>query len=391
MTNNMVIYYDVNTNYIYNEFGTIFGAELPKVYLDNTVALEIHYVIDTTAEDPAEWTPWTGLSGIGVSSTLAFDTDYLHAVEGSLSQATSSDDTQIQVTTSIDEVMLNTADTLILYRNDRVPVAVPYQSFIVGDGFITFNLIEPIGESFSAGASVRVPQALLLKVEGDNVDISNAQNGVFIFNAYIMSYRILKALDYSDTDGLSGILEHKITSDGNTINTFHIPFFVANMMDFETTAEIPETSTKLVTTEYVDSKVSAAIGEMSTALIMQYSSDGESWHDTYTLGDVYVRRKTDNDYAVWSGAELLAPVELVVKSIDYTFTTTDGQEAEITFTKEALGISDSTEPNVSLWSVGDNGKIKANDTTYTAMWTTDSLVITYQTTWAAGTWTIKLA
>lgn len=391
MNNNMILYYDVNTNNVYNEAGFLYGVDRPQAYLANTVNLEIHYVTDTVQDNPAEWTPWTGLSGMGVTASLAFDTDYHHAVAGTLQQVASSGDSQISVTASVDPVMLNLEDTLVFYRSNRTPVAVPYTSFIVGDGFITFNLLEPLGEDFAVDTDVRIPLALLLKVSGEDVDISNAANGVFTFNMYLMSYRILKALDYSDIEGLTGVMEHKVMSDGNTVNTFHIPFFVANMMDYESSAEIPPTSNMLVTTDYVDSKVNAIVAEVSGNIITQYSADGVSWHDAFTVGDIYARRKMDNDIAAWSPAELIVPTVLAVKTVDYQFTTTEGQEATVTFTKAELGISGDTESDVSLWSVSDSGKLRVTDTSYTVMWSATTLTITYQTNWTVGTWNIKLS
>ena len=153
--------------------------------------------------------------------------------------------------------------------------------------------------------------------------------------------------------------------------------------------EPPEVQTGYIT----EAAVRALIAGITPTF--QYSADGSTaWHSSYTSGDRF-QRMSVNDGAQWSAAYPIGRSGVIVDNVNYSFTTTAGQTAAITFTKSTLGIATDSEPQLSLWSVIENNgaatKTQINTASYTAAWTADSLTITYYTTWPAGDWIIKLS
>lgn len=140
---------------------------------------------------------------------------------------------------------------------------------------------------------------------------------------------------------------------------------------------------------YLKSEVDALL---QAATVYQFSVDGStSWHDAYASTDKYYRERVDITGSSWSAALPLGRAEVILDTKNYSFSTTDAQAAAINITKTALGIAADSEPQVSLWLVGTGTKTKVADSSYTAVWSADSLTITYYTTWSAGDWILKMS
>ena len=148
------------------------------------------------------------------------------------------------------------------------------------------------------------------------------------------------------------------------------------------------------TAAQVDSLLSGIRTEIYAVPQYQYSADGETnWHSQRAGTDFYYR--TSADGTAWGPAIPMGRFGVIVDNINYAFSTTENQASAVTFLKTALGIAADSEPQLSLWSVVESGgaatKTQINTAGYTAAWASDSLTITYYTTWPAGDWIIKLS
>ena len=237
----IVAYLDVNTNNLYDADGNLYGNSTLATTLGNEFVLELHYVQDiSTSDNPDNWTAWEGLSGMTVSSTLAFDDNYVHAVEATVAESTNAGSPTVKVNVpEISKDILSSSGNLIfnpfgiepedVSPNDTRPVKqiVPYSSFNYISGTVFEFVIEdaqglPLNVVGGENATpVRVSDPLYLFVGTDTIYENNIPDrygeGVFKFPMNINSRKLLKALDYSGAFGVSGTMEHNIYVKRNTI------------------------------------------------------------------------------------------------------------------------------------------------------------------------------
>lgn len=295
MQDKLIIYYYTITNAVFDSAGNLLGNSIVSAFLNNTVTLEIHYVTDTDSDNPEEWGKWTGVAGKAIASSLAMDTDYKHAVKGSLEASLSGQVTSIAV--KADAVSYSYTGTIELTNSSGQKETVEYTSVKYADGVYTFTVNTTLVNTYEIGDSVRIPDDLMLKLEGESVDDSRADEGIFSFNMYLLSNKILESLDYNSVASLQVIAQHKIISEGNIINTFEFPFQINNVLDFGNETEVDEQSLSTIATKaYV-------ISFARVKFVYQYSSDGSSWHDSYQTGDLYFRVRNDISDSVWSDAQ----------------------------------------------------------------------------------------
>ena len=237
----VVAYLDVNTNNLYDANGNLYGNNTLMSTLGNEFTLELHYVKDIpTSENPNNWTVWDGLEGQTVSSTLAFDNDFLHALEGKVSADTAVESTYIQVSIpDVDKDTLSPAGILVInpfeiaFTNPNTgmtinqKVMVNYSSFEFVEGTAdTYKFmitdIDGLEVDVPAGVLVRVSDPMYMLVDSDSIYEANIQprysEGVFKFPMKILSRKLLKALDYSNSSGVSGTLEHNIYIERNNLS-----------------------------------------------------------------------------------------------------------------------------------------------------------------------------
>lgn len=223
---NVVVYFDVNTGNLYNANGDLYGNNTLSTFLDNNFTLELHYVKDTTiSSDPTQWEKWDGLDGQSVSSTLAFDNDFIHAVEGTATEDTTAAATKLSVNVpNINKDTLATSGILVIdpfnsYIQD-IPTEdkiVSYSSFeyITGTTF-SFTLEDSDGLPFDVAANtpVRVADPVYILVNSNEIYEKNIPEqyaeGIFNIPIHAISKKLLKALDYSNSSGVTGTMEHKI-------------------------------------------------------------------------------------------------------------------------------------------------------------------------------------
>lgn len=265
-----VLYYNVIQNKLYNDNGDFMGNTQFNVFFDNVTSVELHYMADTNGNNVSDWVPWTALSGKPIGSSICFDDDYVHAKLGQVYETCVQGSSQIKVTVNLQEQNINFSDVLIVYNEDGSSSSHPYSGYSYENGVYTFDLQSTVSENIIQGQSVRVPQALLLKVNSQDIDNSNASVGIFTFKIKSLSNKLLNRLDYSNTRLISGTFQHQIYSDGKNIATFTFPMSVSNLMDYHGQANVPKDGT-WADKAYVDSKINSnAIVEQTDPI---YSAD----------------------------------------------------------------------------------------------------------------------
>lgn len=265
-----VLYYNVIQNKLYNDNGDFMGNTQFNVFFDNVTSVELHYMADTNGNNVSDWVPWTALSGKPIGSSICFDDDYVHAKLGQVYETCVQGSSQIKVTVNLQEQNVNFSDVLIVYNEDGSSDSYPYSSYSYENGVYTFDLESTVSENITQGQSIRVPQALLLKVNAQDIDNSNASVGIFTFKIKSLSNKLLNRLDYSNTRLISGTFQHQIYSDGKNIATFAFPMSVSNLMDYHGQANVPKDGT-WADKAYVDSKINSnAIVEQTDPI---YSAD----------------------------------------------------------------------------------------------------------------------
>lgn len=235
----VVVYFDVNTGNLYNENGQLYGNNTFCTYLDNSFILELHYVKDiSTNEDPTQWQVWDGLDGKTISSTVAFDNNYTHAVEGAVVSNAAQGSSKVTISVpNINKDTLSSSGNLVFNpfgvdeaisgSDAPVKAIVSYSSFeyLSGNNF-EFTIQDsgglPIAVYGGTNATpVRVSDPLYIFIDSDSIYEENIperySEGVFKIPVDVMSRKLVKAFDYADISGVAGIMEHKIYTKQNSI------------------------------------------------------------------------------------------------------------------------------------------------------------------------------
>lgn len=225
----VVVYLDVNTNNLYDANGQLYGNNTLATFLDNEFTLELHYVQDiSTSSNPEEWAVWDGLKDLTVSSTLAFDDNYLHAVKGTIvaDAEAGSPSVSVDVTDDINKDTLSRYGVLLVnpFGDEEDQLMIPYSSFQQVSG-TTFSFIVDDAQGLEASVTkdspVRVSDPLYMFINANDIYEANIPNryeeGVFKFPVNVMSRKLLNALDYSGSTGVSGTMEHKIYANKTNV------------------------------------------------------------------------------------------------------------------------------------------------------------------------------
>ena len=255
-----ILYYNVNTHDLYDASGAFMGNTPFSVYFDNLISVELHYMEDTSSDSISDWVPWTALEGNTVGSSICFDDEYIHAKTGKIYTNASVGDTSLIVHVSLDSEVVNPTGVLVVYKNDE-SISIPYTGYIENNGIYTFNLQNPLQIQLNQGGQVRVPQALLLKVDSDAVDHSRSSDGIFSFSTRVLSHKLLNKLIYGNSSSVSGTFEHQIVSDGNIVFTVTFAMKVNSLLSYDGQADIPK-SGNWADKAYVDSKIITKTSEL---------------------------------------------------------------------------------------------------------------------------------
>lgn len=234
----VVAYYDVNTNNLYDSSGNWLRNNTLISSLGNDFIFELHYVKDTTnSKNPDNWVVWNGLDGQMVSSTLSFDNDYIHALEGKVIKDYVEGSTSIEVNVShINKDTLSPSGILVVnpfsvsYTNPDSGMTIGkdlninYSSFeLVDTDTYKFTLEDVSGTEadIPAGTIVRVSAPMYMFIDSNSIYEANIQpryeQGVFKFPMNLVSRKLLKTLDYTNLSAVSGTLEHNIYVRKNTL------------------------------------------------------------------------------------------------------------------------------------------------------------------------------
>lgn len=299
---NTILYYDILSNDLYDEAGNLFGNRILDIFLNNHMTLEVHYVAldGSQTDDPASFPIWNGLTGVSVASSVAVDNNMQHAIKGTLAEELSIGSvSSIKVTAA--STTINPTGTIVLIDGAGERLGVPYTAVSYANGAYTFTVSVSLDQAYPAGSTVRVPEALIMKAEGDDIDDSRASQGIFVFKLYALSHKLIELLDYSNTSSISATMQHKIISEGEVIRTFEYELTIRNVLEFENDSYVPAAGPDEVATK------SWVLSFYRSPFEYQFSVDKSEWHDTQTDADRYYRQRIKN-----SGSEYGDPIAMIV-------------------------------------------------------------------------------
>lgn len=299
---NTILYYDILSNDLYDEAGNLFGNRILDIFLNNHMNLEVHYVAldGSQTDDPTSFLIWNGLTGVSVASSVAVDNNMQHAIKGTLAEELSIGSvSSIKVTAA--STTINPTGTIVLIDNAGERLGVPYSAASYANGVHTFTVSVSLDQAYPVGSTVRVPEALIMKAEGDDIDDSRASQGIFVFKLYALSHKLIELLDYSNTSSISATMQHKIISEGEVIRTFEYELTIRNVLEFENDSYVPAAGPDEVATK------SWVLSFYRSPFEYQFSVDKSEWHDTQTDADRYYRQRIKN-----SGSEYGDPIAMIV-------------------------------------------------------------------------------
>lgn len=299
---NTILYYDILSNDLYDEAGNLFGNRILDIFLNNHMNLEIHYVAldGSQTDDPTSFPPWTGLTDVTVASSVAVDNNMQHAIKGVLAEELSIGTvSSIKVTAA--STTINPTGTIVLIDGAGERLGVPYSAASYANGVYTFTVSVSLDQAYPVGSTVRVPEALIMKAEGDDIDDSRASQGIFVFKLYALSHKLIELLDYSNTSSISATMQHKIISEGEVVRTFEYELTIRNVLEFENDSYVPAAGPDEVATK------SWVLSFYRSPFEYQFSVDKSEWHDTQTDVDRYYRQRIKN-----SGSEYGDPIAMIV-------------------------------------------------------------------------------
>lgn len=399
-----IIYIDFTSGDIYDAKGAPFANQNQLIsYLENTEDYEIHYVTDGgTSETPSEWTPYTGFESMSVSSLFAIDNNFISSYEGKNLSAIESGGSvsSISVEVSATERYIPKTGVLVL-RNaggEEQSFAYVSRSAIEKGYAFTLGAAETADYAFEEGATVSVPESLMILAEGDYdaetnavnyVDDSRKSEGIFGVHFLTMSDKLMENFEFTNTESLQLTAEHAILSNGETIKRFQFRIYINKPIAFQRSADVPESNAMGIasqswvlsllrnkfefqfsadgstdwhdiqnqeTDQYYRQRISVVGADWSDAMYIprgpagedgadapklktQYSVDGSTlWHDEYAGGDAYMRTSSDNGES-WSGAIRILGQPGTAGSSSYTY---------VAYASDASGSGFSLTPSDTL-------------------------------------------
>ena len=399
-----IIYIDFTSGDIYDAKGAPFANQNQLIsYLENTEDYEIHYVTDGgTSETPSEWTPYTGFESMSVSSLFAIDNNFISSYEGKNLSAIESGGSvsSISVEVSATERYIPKTGVLVL-RNaggEEQSFAYVSRSAIEKGYAFTLGAAETADYAFEEGATVSVPESLMILAEGDYdaetnavnyVDDSRKSEGIFGVHFLTMSDKLMENFEFTNTESLQLTAEHAILSNGETIKRFQFRIHINKPIAFQRSADVPESNAMGIasrswvlsllrnkfefqfsadgttdwhdiqnqeTDQYYRQRISVVGADWSDAMYIprgpagedgtpapelktQYSVDGSTlWHDEYAEDDAYMRTSSDNGGS-WSGAIRILGQQGTAGTSSYTY---------VAYASDASGSGFSLTPSDTL-------------------------------------------
>ena len=399
-----IIYIDFTSGDIYDAKGAPFANQNQLIsYLENTEDYEIHYVTDGgTSETPSEWTPYTGFESMSVSSLFAIDNNFISSYEGKNLSAIESGGSvsSISVEVSATERYIPKTGVLVLRNASGEEQSFAYVSrSAIEKGYaFTLGAAETADYAFEEGATVSVPESLMILAEGDYdaetnavnyVDDSRKSEGIFGVHFLTMSDKLMENFEFTNTESLQLTAEHAILSNGETIKRFQFRIHINKPIAFQRSADVPESNAMGIasrswvlsllrnkfefqfsadgttdwhdiqnqeTDQYYRQRISVVGADWSDAMYIprgpagedgtpapelktQYSVDGSTlWHDEYAEDDAYMRTSSDNGGS-WSGAIRILGQQGTAGTSSYTY---------VAYASDASGSGFSLTPSDTL-------------------------------------------
>ena len=368
-----IIYIDFTSGDVYDAKGAPFANQNQLIsYLENTEDYEIHYVTDGgTSETPSEWTPYTGFENMSVSSLFAIDNNFISSYEGKNLSAIESGGSvsSISVEVSATERYIPKTGVLVLRNSGGEEQSFAYVSrSAIEKGYaFTLGAAETADYAFEEGATVSVPESLMILAEGDYdaatnavnyVDDSRKSEGIFGVHFLTMSDKLMENFEFTNTESMQLTAEHAILSNGETIKRFQFRIYINKPIAFQRSADVPESNAMGIasqswvlsllrnkfefqfsadgstdwhdiqnqeTDQYYRQRISVVGADWSDAMYIprgpagedgtpapelktQYSVDGSTlWHDGYAEGDAYMRTSSDNGGSWSTAIRILGP------------------------------------------------------------------------------------
>ena len=308
-----IIYIDFTSGDIYDAKGAPFANQNQLIsYLENTEDYEIHYVTDGgTSETPSEWTPYTGFESMSVSSLFAIDNNFISSYEGKNLSAIESGGSvsSISVEVSATERYIPKTGVLVLRNASGEEQSFAYVSrSAIEKGYaFTLGAAETADYAFEEGATVSVPESLMILAEGDYdaetnavnyVDDSRKSEGIFGVHFLTMSDKLMENFEFTNTESLQLTAEHAILSNGETIKRFQFRIYINKPIAFQRSADVPESNAMGIASQ------SWVLSRLRNKFEFQFSADGSTdWHDIQNQEtDQYYRQRISVVGADWSDA-----------------------------------------------------------------------------------------
>lgn len=429
----------------YDKDGDSFENLMPEISYRSSVRIMWYLYTQTPnanelGVDIEDWTADTSYTGC--SALLSCDNDWVRKLEGKLVGSITSGTAIYSVTVTLASASNSTIPaegTVTLVNSFGESEEYIYSARTISGTSVTYTVDATPTKSFADGDTVRVSQEMLFQA-AMNAEASTPASGIFVFDVSANSEKLSKLAENSQGRTIANIGLELLPFYTESNIVHELPAFLLETLGLtitigdahaspQITTEIANTIAALVAQgiSSVSGRVSSLEDELdptnASSVIwsvikqpedqIQYSADGENWHSSQLSTDLYYHLgRTVNSVTLWGVAIPIGRSGVIVDNVNYSFTTTEGQAAAITFTKSALGIAYDSEPQLSLWSVvvvdtigsaqsgGENPQIsiteivektQINTASYTAVWASDSLTITYYTTWPAGNWIIKMS
>lgn len=237
--NKIIIYYNINTNRIYDQNGVAFGSTLKASmsYLNKTT-VEVHYITATNAGSPDTWPAWTDMANVTLDpSEWAVDDNFLHLQEGALAEDLSGAITSIEVSDlTEDDADIDLTGNIRLDNGTDTPEVIAYTARANdGGGVWTFTVSDTLVAAYLIGDLVEVPDSFLVSPDTITANDASKATGVFSANIEAVSNKLNELLLTTGTTSITGTIEHKIINDSQeTIRSFRFQFIIDNLINIDT-------------------------------------------------------------------------------------------------------------------------------------------------------------
>ncbi len=188
-----LLYYDTDTRNIYNETGAELSSRiLPYIFAKEQVDFELHYVKDWI--DANTITPYTGFTGVSISSSAVIDNDYNHVDAGTLVDATLSGAiTSIEVSGLTNTPLQAGFIQLVNQAGESETVA--HTAVTTNGSNFVFTVSTTLTYSYVAGDESNASDPALIKTT--DIDETDKDTGIFIITMDANSLPYLRAIEGS--------------------------------------------------------------------------------------------------------------------------------------------------------------------------------------------------